>query len=76
MIGNQGRVDLRRVAVSLAGFMAFVNLYAPQSVLPLMSQEFAVGAVQISTALTAAVLIAMAGIVWPAWGEPPVAGNH
>jgi len=49
-------MDLRRVAVSLAGFMAFVNLYAPQSVLPLMSQEFAVGAVQISTALTASTL--------------------
>jgi MFS transporter, YNFM family, putative membrane transport protein len=48
--------DLRRVAVSLAGFMAFVNLYAPQSVLPLMSQEFAVGVVQISTALTASTL--------------------
>jgi len=48
--------DLRRVAVALAGFAAFVNLYAPQSVLPLMSQEFAVGAVQISTALTASTL--------------------
>ncbi len=45
--------DMRRVAVALAGFAAFVNLYAPQSVLPLMSQEFAVRAVQISTALTA-----------------------
>jgi len=53
VISNQSRVDLRRVAVALAGFTAFVNLYAPQSVLPLMSQEFAVGAVQISTALTA-----------------------
>jgi MFS transporter, YNFM family, putative membrane transport protein len=56
VISNQSRVDLRRVAVALAGFMAFVNLYAPQSVLPLMSQEFAVGAVQISTALTASTL--------------------
>jgi MFS transporter, YNFM family, putative membrane transport protein len=56
VISNQSRVDLRRVAVALAGFTAFVNLYAPQSVLPLMSQEFAVGAVQISTALTASTL--------------------
>jgi MFS transporter, YNFM family, putative membrane transport protein len=53
---NQSRVDLRRVAVAIAGFAAFVNLYAPQAVLPLMSQEFAVGAVQISTALTASTL--------------------
>jgi predicted MFS family arabinose efflux permease len=48
--------DLRRVAVALAGFAAFVNLYAPQSVLPLLAQEFAAGAVQISTALTASTL--------------------
>jgi predicted MFS family arabinose efflux permease len=44
------------VAVALAGFAAFVNLYAPQSVLPLLSQEFAVGPVTISTALTASTL--------------------
>jgi len=50
------RIDLRRVAVALAGFTAFVNLYAPQSVLPVMSQEFAVGAVTISTALTSSTL--------------------
>jgi MFS transporter, YNFM family, putative membrane transport protein len=56
VISKQSRIDLRRVAVALAGFTAFVNLYAPQSVLPLMSQEFAVGAVQISTALTASTL--------------------
>ena len=29
MISNQSRVDLRRVAVALAGFTVFVNLYAP-----------------------------------------------
>ena len=48
--------DLRRVAVALAGFAAFVNLYAPQSVLPLLSQEFGVGPLTISTALTASTL--------------------
>jgi MFS transporter, YNFM family, putative membrane transport protein len=53
---NTKSLDLRRVAVALAGFAAFVNLYAPQSVLPLLSQEFAVGAVTISTALTASTL--------------------
>ena len=27
-------------AVGLAGFCAFINLYSPQAVLPLLSQEF------------------------------------
>jgi predicted MFS family arabinose efflux permease len=49
-------VDPRRVAVALAGFCAFVNLYAPQSVLPLLAQDFAVGAVKISSAVTASTL--------------------
>src|SRR5260370_28511601 len=50
------RLDPRRVAVALAGFCAFVNLYAPQSVLPLLAQDFAVGAVKISAAVTASTL--------------------
>ena len=49
-------VDPRRVAVALAGFCAFVNLYAPQAVLPLLAQDFAVGAVTISAAVTASTL--------------------
>ncbi|HXW23214.1 MAG TPA: MFS transporter [Xanthobacteraceae bacterium] len=48
--------DLRRVAVALAGFCAFVNLYAPQAVLPLMAREFQASAVKVSTALTASTL--------------------
>jgi YNFM family putative membrane transporter len=48
--------DLRRVAVALAGFAAFVNLYAPQSVLPLLAQEFQAGPIKISTALTVSTL--------------------
>ena len=35
--------DRRRAAVALAGFCVFLNLYAPQSVLPLLSHEFAIG---------------------------------
>jgi len=55
-VGLLAMTDLRRVAVALAGFAAFVNLYAPQSVLPLLSQEFGVGPLTISTALTASTL--------------------
>src|SRR6266568_4148187 len=48
--------DRRRVAVALAGFCVFLNLYAPQSVLPLLAGEFAVGAGQASLAITASTL--------------------
>ena len=45
--------DQRRVAVALAGFCAFINLYSPQAVLPLLAQEFSVGAVEVGMAMTA-----------------------
>ncbi len=45
--------DHRRVAVALAGFCAFINLYSPQSVLPLLAQEFRVSAVEIGMTMTA-----------------------
>jgi YNFM family putative membrane transporter len=48
--------DRRRAAVALAGFCVFLNLYAPQSVLPLLSHEFAVGAGEASLAITASTL--------------------
>ena len=47
------RFDRRRVAVALAGFCVFLNLYAPQSVLPLLAGEFAVSAGTASLAITA-----------------------
>ena len=37
-------IDRRRVAISLAAFCAFLDLYAPQAVLPLLSEELGVGA--------------------------------
>jgi predicted MFS family arabinose efflux permease len=52
--------DLRHVAIALAGAAAFVNLYAPQAVLPLLAQEFTAGAAQVGmtiTAITAAVAL-------------------
>ena len=48
--------DRRRVAVALAGFCVFQNLYAPQSVLPPLAGEFAVGAGEASLAITASTL--------------------
>jgi YNFM family putative membrane transporter len=47
------RPDLRHVAIALAGASAFLNLYAPQAVLPLLAQEFGTGAAQVGWTLTA-----------------------
>jgi predicted MFS family arabinose efflux permease len=41
-----------RVAVAAAGFTAMLNMYAPQAVLPLMAQEFAVSPAAISQIMT------------------------
>jgi MFS transporter, YNFM family, putative membrane transport protein len=45
-----------RTAVALAGFCAFLNLYAPQALLPSLAHEFGVGAAAISTIMTASTL--------------------
>src|SRR5215813_8589764 len=45
--------DYRRIAVPIAGFCAFLNLYSPQALLPALSREFNVTAVQISAIMTA-----------------------
>lgn len=41
-----------RFAVGLAGFTAMMNMYAPQAVLPLLSDEFGVGPAVISQIMT------------------------
>src|SRR5262249_43965936 len=46
----------RRWAVGLAGFCTFLNLYAPQSVLPIWMHEFGVGAGRGRMAITAPTL--------------------
>lgn len=46
----------QRLAVALAGYCAFINLYAPQAILPLLSNEFGVGAAEISAIMTAGTL--------------------
>jgi MFS transporter, YNFM family, putative membrane transport protein len=49
-------VVIPRIAVGLAGFCAFLNLYAPQALLPSLAHEFGVGAAAISTIMTASTL--------------------
>jgi predicted MFS family arabinose efflux permease len=48
--------DKRRLAVALAGAGAFLNLYAPQAVLPLLATEFGASAAEISFIMTASTL--------------------
>jgi len=43
-------------AVGLAGFCAFINLYSPQAILPLLSGEFGASAGQVSTIITVSTL--------------------
>jgi YNFM family putative membrane transporter len=45
--------DPRRIAVLLAGYCAFLNLYSPQALLPVLAHEFGVGAGRISAVMTA-----------------------
>ncbi len=48
----KGTVDRRTAAVMLAGFCAFLNLYAPQPLLPLLAREFHTTAAGISLLIT------------------------
>lgn len=50
------RISARQIAVGLAGFCAFINLYSPQAILPLLSAEFGVTAAQIAGVMTAGTL--------------------
>lgn len=45
--------DTRRVGIALAGFCAFLNLYAPQALLPALAHDFRVTAAEISAVMTA-----------------------
>ena len=46
-------LDRRRVAVALAGFITFINLYSTQSLLPLLASEFGAGARDVSLTVSA-----------------------
>ena len=49
-------LDSRKIAVAVAGFCAFINLYSPQALLPELAREFGVGPAEISTIMTASAL--------------------
>jgi predicted MFS family arabinose efflux permease len=53
---NARTFSARHLAVGLAGYCAFINLYSPQSILPLLSQEFHASAAEISTIITVSTL--------------------
>jgi len=49
-------IDKRRIAVCFAAVGAFLHLYAPQAVLPMMAREYGVGAADASLIITAGTL--------------------
>ena len=53
-IGGFGQ--FRQLAIAFAAVSAFLNLYSPQAVLPLLAAEFGVGPGQVSMTLTACTL--------------------
>jgi YNFM family putative membrane transporter len=53
---HRSTISARQVAVGLAGFCAFINLYSPQSILPLLSREFGASAAEISSIITVSTL--------------------
>jgi YNFM family putative membrane transporter len=53
---QRSKFSARHLAVGLAGYCAFINLYSPQSILPLLSREFDASAAQVSTIITVSTL--------------------
>src|SRR5476651_1058127 len=50
------KFSTRQFAVFLTGFCCFINLYAPQAILPLLSVEFGASAAEVSTIITVTTL--------------------
>lgn len=46
----------RQIAVGMAGYFCFINLYSPQAILPLLADEFGAGPAEIATIMTAGTL--------------------
>jgi YNFM family putative membrane transporter len=47
------KLDRRRTAVAIAGFISFLNLYAPQALLPLLAAELQASAADVSLTVSA-----------------------
>src|SRR4029078_11796581 len=45
-----------RLETGIAGYCPFINLYSPQSILPLLSEEFGASAAEVSTIITVSTL--------------------
>ena len=52
----RSKLSARHAAVALAGYCAFINLYSPQSILPLLAGEFHASAAEVSTIITVSTL--------------------
>jgi len=53
---SRSKLSARQLAVGLAGFCCFINLYSPQSLLPLLSKEFGATAAEVSYLITVSTL--------------------
>jgi len=53
---SASKFSARHMAVALAGYCAFINLYSPQSILPLLSGEFHASAAEVSSIITVSTL--------------------
>jgi YNFM family putative membrane transporter len=49
---QRSTLSARHLAVGLTGYCCFINLYSPQSILPLLSQEFGASAAEVSYLIT------------------------
>ena len=52
----RSKLSARYLAVGLTGYCCFINLYSPQSILPLLSQEFGASAADVSYLITISTL--------------------
>ncbi len=76
-LGTAHRVDRRALGVGLAGFAAFLDLYATQGMLPFLGSEFKVSALAASTTVSAttiavALTAPFAGLLSDRVGRKPV----
>ena len=55
-VAKDRNFSTRGLAVGLAGYCAFINLYSPQAILPLLSNEFGASAAEVSTIITVSTL--------------------
>jgi MFS transporter, YNFM family, putative membrane transport protein len=53
---HRSTISARQLAVGLAGYCAFINLYSPQSILPLLAREFHASAAEVSAIITVSTL--------------------